>query len=93
MRRLAIMAAILALLGVTLASASVGSASVPPQPSAAPGIYDSGNTGTVASAWVKHLGEPDPNDVDDVDRYGLLLFKNATPRTLSAPFAIIKNVA
>jgi hypothetical protein len=93
MRRLAIMVAILALLGVTLASASVGSASVPPNPSASPGIYDPGNTGTVASGWVKHLGEPDPSDVGDVDRYGLLLSKNAISSTNSAPFAIIKNVA
>ena len=93
MRRLAIMAAILAVLGVTLASASVGTASVPPKPSAAPGIFDPGHTGTAAAAWVIHLGVTDPNDTDDVDRFGLLLSKNTISSTNSAPFAIIKNVA
>jgi len=104
MMRLAIVAAILALLGVTLPSTSVGTAgttgtagtavtAVKPSPSAAPSIYDPGNTGTVASAWVKHLGLTDPRDSGDVDRYGLLLSKNTSTSTNSAAQADIKNVA
>jgi hypothetical protein len=99
MMRLAIVAAALALLGVTMPSTSAGTAAgtavtAAANPSATPGIYDPGNTGTVASAWVKHLGLTDPRDAGDVDRFGLLLSKNATSVTTnSAAFAVIKNVA
>jgi hypothetical protein len=92
MKRLAIIAAVVALLGVTLASASVGTAGVPPNPIAVPAIFDPGNTGTVASAWVIHLGVTDPRDTGDVDRFGLLLSKNTSTSANSAAFANIKNV-
>jgi hypothetical protein len=57
-----------------------------------PGIFDPGNTGTVAAAWIKHLGEPDPGDIGDVDRFGLILSKNTVTPTNSAAVATVENV-
>ena len=55
------------------------------------GIYTAKAGGTSFNAAPVLVN--DPNDTGDVDRYGLLLSKNATTPTNSAPFAIIKNVA
>jgi hypothetical protein len=93
MRRLATVVTVASLVGAAfMLSGAGGSAAGPEQPSAAPGIFDPGNTGTVASAWVKHLGEPDPNDLGDTDRYALILSKNATTATNSSAYAVIENV-
>lgn len=58
-----------------------------------PGVFDPGHTGTVASLWVKHLGEPDPNDPGDTDRFGLLLSKNTVTTTNASAGANVTNVS
>lgn len=50
--------------------------------------FDPGHTGTVAAAWVKHLGLPQ----NDPNRYGLILSKNAPTPTNSAPGLVINGV-
>jgi hypothetical protein len=79
---------------VIVLALSQGSAAASPEAiTVQPGVFDPGNTGTVAAAWIKHLGEPDPNDLGDVDRFALLLSKNTASSTNSAAGATIENVS
>jgi hypothetical protein len=50
--------------------------------------YDPGHTGTVAAAWVKHLGLPQ----NDPNRYALILSKNTLTATNAAPGVVINGV-
>lgn len=50
--------------------------------------YDPGHTGTVAAAWVKHLGLPQ----NDPNRYGLILSKNTVSATNSSAGLVINGV-
>jgi hypothetical protein len=50
--------------------------------------YDPGHTGTVAAAWVKHLGLPQ----NDPNRYGLILSKNTVSATNASAGLVINSV-
>ena len=57
-----------------------------------PFVFDPDHTGTVASAWVRHLGEAD-NCGDNTDnRFGLLLSKNTATTTNASAGAEISGV-
>jgi hypothetical protein len=57
-----------------------------------PSVFDPGQTGTVASQWVRHFGESGNCGDSGHNRFGLLLSKNTTTATNASAGANITGV-